>query len=40
VMLVGRKLKESGDTEAINLEIKNLKDSFTIKRQELEDLLA
>ena len=40
VMLVGRKLKESGDTEGINLEIKNLKESFKIERQELEDLLT
>jgi len=39
VMLVGRKLKESGDAESINLEIKNLKESFKIERQELEDLL-
>ena len=39
VMLVGRKLKESADAESINLEIKNLKESFKIERQELEDLL-
>ena len=40
VMLVGRKLKESGDVEGVNLEIKNLKESFKIERQELEDLLT
>ena len=40
IMLVGRKFKESGDAESINLEIKNLKESFKIERQELEDLLT
>jgi hypothetical protein len=40
VMLVGRKLKLKGNTEAINLEIENLKASFKIERQELEDLLS
>tara|TARA_B110000977_G_C11071993_1_gene489838 strand:+ start:799 stop:1971 length:1173 start_codon:yes stop_codon:yes gene_type:complete len=40
VMLVGRKLTSNEDVKKINLEIKNLKDSFKINRQELEDLLA
>ncbi len=40
VMLVGRKLKSTGNTAAINLEIQNLKEAFKIERQELEDLLA
>jgi len=40
IMLVGRKLSRSGDVKKIDLEIKNLKDSFKIERQELEDLLS
>ena len=39
VMLVGRKYKSIEALSNIDKEIKHLKDSFKIKRQELEDLL-
>jgi len=38
-MLVGRKSKPKETRLEIDKEIKHLKDSFQIQRQELEDLL-
>ena len=40
VMLVGRKTNADKNRTEINTEIKHLKESFKIQRQELEDLLS